>query len=143
MSFNLINLAGAAIIILLLIPNIIYAARRESGGGASRGIAAIGEQIGRYTCMAFMILPIFIREFGFKSVGEMLLYIISNVFLIMAYYAFWISYSKKEKKWSAVALAIIPTCIFLLTGAVLRHWILVASAILFGICHIYITWTSK
>ena len=39
----------------------------------------------------------------------------------------------------ALALAILPTCIFLLSGVLLRHWLLVCSAVLFGIGHIFVT----
>lgn len=38
----------------------------------------------------------------------------------------------------AVALAAIPTIIFLLCGILLRHWLLVAAALLFGVGHISI-----
>lgn len=36
-----------------------------------------------------------------------------------------------------MALAIIPICMFLLSGITLRHVLLVVSAVVFGIGHIY------
>ena len=39
----------------------------------------------------------------------------------------------------AVALAILPACIFLLSGMLLRHWLLVGFAVLFAVGHIYVT----
>ena len=39
----------------------------------------------------------------------------------------------------ALSLAIIPACIFLLSGLLLRHWLLAGFAILFAIAHIYVT----
>ena len=41
-----------------------------------------------------------------------------------------------------MALAIIPICMFLLSGITLRHMLLVVSAVVFGIGHIYITYQN-
>lgn len=143
MKFGWINLINAVIILLLLIPNIIYEARRSTPPSKCAMAVRITEQIARYTCIALMILPIFVWEFGFKSVGEMLAYVVTDGLLLLAYYAFWIPYFKRETKAVALALAILPSCIFLMSGLLLRHWLLVAGAIIFGICHIYITLKRK
>lgn len=141
MKFGWINLINAVIILLLLIPNIIYEARRSTPPSKCAMAVRITEQIARYACIALMILPIFVWEFGFKSVREMIAYAIADGLLLLAYYAFWIPYFKRETK--ALALAILPSCIFLISGLLLRHRLLVTGAIIFGICHIYITLKRK
>ena len=40
---------------------------------------------------------------------------------------------------TGAALAVLPSCIFLLSGILLRHWLLVGFAVLFAIGHIYVT----
>ena len=58
------------------------------------------------------------------------------------YYLSWMLYSRKKTLSVAMALAIIPTAIFLLSGILLQHWLLVAFAILFGACHCTITYMT-
>lgn len=41
-----------------------------------------------------------------------------------------------------MALAIIPTGIFLLSGITLRYVLLIVSAVLFGMAHIYVTYQN-
>ena len=141
MEFGWVNLLGAIIIVLIMIPNIIYAIKNKGQQAEEPRYKAmlIIEQIGRYSCIVFMWLPLLVWEFGFNSVAEMFVYLISNAILLVAYYTFWILYSRKKKKVIAFALAILPTCIFLISGILLHHWLLVISAILFGIGHVYIT----
>ncbi|MBR4060742.1 MAG: hypothetical protein IKK03_12990 [Lachnospiraceae bacterium] len=38
-----------------------------------------------------------------------------------------------------MALAVISVCIFLLSGWMLDYWLLVVSAAVFGVAHIYVT----
>ena len=40
----------------------------------------------------------------------------------------------------ALVLAILPACIFLSSGILLRHWLLVGFAVLFAVGHIYVTY---
>ena len=129
---------------LILIPNIVYAVRKKISADPTHNTAmVILEQIGRYACIAFMWLPLFVWKFGFNSVLEMLIYIGGNAAMTVLYYIFWSFYFRKTKRSIALALAIVPTCIFLLSGVLLRHWILVISAVLFGVGHIYITAKSE
>lgn len=41
-----------------------------------------------------------------------------------------------------IALAVIPTVIFMLSGILLKHWLLVIGSVLFGIGHICITYKN-
>ena len=73
----------------------------------------------------------------FCSVGISSL--IGNGGLLTAYWIIFAGYLKRRTRKRALALAVIPTCLFLLSGLLLRHWLLAASAVLFGIGHIYVT----
>lgn len=142
MEFGWINLFGAGIVVLMMIPNIIYAARQkqdETQIEVPRGLSAC-EQVGRYGCIILMWLPLLVWKFGFGSVEEFLIYLVGNGALLLCYYLFWMLYSQKKTLSKAMALAVIPTAIFFLSGILLRHWLLAAFAILFGIAHCTITY---
>ena len=144
MEFGWINLFGAGIIVLIMIPNIIYAAGQkqdETQIEVPRGLSAC-EQVGRYGCIILMWLPLLVWKFGFGSVEEFLIYLIGNGALLLCYYLSWMLYSRKKTLSVAMALAIIPTAIFLLSGILLHHWLLVAFVILFGACHCTITYMT-
>ena len=144
MEFGWINLFGAGIVVLIMIPNIIYAARQKQGETqieVPHGLSAC-EQVGRYGCIILMWLPLLVWKFGFGSVEEFLIYLIGNGALLLCYYLSWMLYSRKKTLSVAMALAIIPTAIFLLSGILLQHWLLVAFAILFGACHCTITYMT-
>ena len=144
MEFGWINLFGAGIVVLIMIPNIIYAAGQkqdETQIEVPHGLSAC-EQVGRYGCIILMWLPLLVWKFGFGSVEEFLIYLIGNGALLLCYYLSWMLYSRKKTLSVAMALAIIPTAIFLLSGLLLRHWLLVAFAILFGFAHCTITYMT-
>lgn len=46
---------------------------------------------------------------------------------------------KRKALWLALVLAILPACIFLLSGILLRHWLLVGFAVMFTVGHFYVT----
>ena len=140
MEFGWINLWGAVVVVLMLIPNILYALRnRDQRNLCTNKVMNILEQAGRYGCIAFMWLPLGVWKFGFKSVGEMLLYLLGNGGLLLAYWIVFALYFKQRTPGRALALAILPACMFLLSGLLLRHWLLVGFALLFAAGHIYVT----
>lgn len=140
MEFGWINVFGAVIIIIMMIPNIIFAVKnKDMTNRCDSRLMNVIEQIGRYACIVLMWLPLLVWKFGFQSVFEMLVYIGGSGVLLAAYLVIWVFYFKKPSMNTAVALAVIPTIIFLLCGILLRHWLLVAAALLFGVGHIYVT----
>ena len=144
MEFGWINLIGAIIVTLILIPNIVYALRNNSPDDQPHNtVMILLEQIGRYSCIIFMWLPLLVWKFEFKSIAAMSLYLGGNTLLVVLYYIFWRLYFKHGGNFNAIVLSVIPTCIFLLSGFLLRHWLLMISAVLFGIGHIYITAKSN
>ena len=140
MEFGWINVFGAVIVILMLVPNIIYAIRnKDEKNKCTNRFMNVIEQIGRYACIILMWMPLLVWKFGFPSVSEMLIYFIGNGCLLLSYWIIFAVYMKKKSRKRALALAVIPTCIFLLCGLLLHHWLLAAFAVLFGVGHVYVT----
>ena len=140
MEFGWINVFGACFVILMLIPNIVYALRNkgEKNLRLNRFMNAV-EQIGRYACIVLMWFPLFVWKFGFSSAFEMLLYLAGNGALVMVYWIIFAIYMKRNTAGFAITLAILPACIFLLSGLLLRHWLLFGFAVLFAVGHIHAT----
>lgn len=135
-----LNIFGLILVVLILVPNIIYAFKfRDQQNKCTNKIMNIIEQVGRYGCMFLMIFNIGIAEFGFASKAMFLVYLIGNAALLISYWIIWILYFKKQTYWEQLALAIIPTCLFLLSGITIQHYLLVIWSVIFGIGHIFVT----
>lgn len=139
-GFSWINIFGLIIVVLLLIPNIIYAFKFRGVENQCRSSAMNKlEQIGRYGSMFLMIFNIGILEFSFSSIGMFVFYTVGNVVLLIVYWIIWMLFFQKQDNWKRMALAIIPTVLFLISGIALRHILLIIMAVIFGIGHIYVT----
>lgn len=143
MEFGIINLANALILVGILIPNVVYAAKGGEDLASDNQIVTVLEQVGRYASMALMILPLGVWKFGFPNVLALLVYLAGNGLLLIAYWSGWGLYFKRKTFAVEILLAVAPVGIFLLTGICLRHWLLAGAAVLFGYCHIRITWHPK
>ena len=140
MEFGWINLFGAVIVIVMMIPNVVYAIRNKEEKNLCTNVAMnLIEQIGRYACIVLMWFPLLVWKFGFAGVLEMLVYLIGNGLMLFVYLIVFVRYLKEKSSQRAMILAVLPACIFLLSGLLLRHWLLVLSALLFAIGHIYVT----
>lgn len=165
--WNWINIFGLSIVALLLIPNIIYAIKHKGGKNLceNRWMNVL-EQIGRYGSMLFMVVCLRDGGYGFSSVTLFLVYVFGNALLLAAYWAVWGIYfyaartevtgwvegsastfiAGKHKCKNAgvlkMSLAVLPSCLFLLSGITLGYVPLVVSAILFAIGHIYVTYRN-
>ncbi len=140
MKFGWINGFSAILVILMLIPNIIYACRckGETNRCANR-LMNLLEQLGRYACIVLMWLPLLVWEFGFSGKAAMLLYFAGNGALLLAYWIVFALYFKRKTAACAMVLAVLPACLFLLSGLLLRHWLLVAFSLVFAVGHVYVT----
>ena len=141
---NWINIYGFILVASLLIPNIIYAVKtKEQKNKCTNKFMNIMEQIGRYGCMFLMVFNIGIAEFGFYSVGAFIIYMLGNVLFMIFYWIIWMLFFYKQSYWKQIALAVIPTCLFLLSGITMRHYLLIAFGVIFGIGHIYVTTKNR
>ena len=139
MQFGWINAVNAFAVVFLIAANLIAVRRGVAGDFKSRyALVNVLEQIGRYGCMALMILPLTAGwEFGFAAEWRMIAWLLLTVLLLAVYAVLW---CRKRRGGTAVlyGLAVVPVCLFLMNGVLLRHWALAAAALLFGVCHIFI-----
>lgn len=140
MKFGWINVFGAVVVVLMLIPNIVYAIKnKDEKNLCTNKVMNLIEQIGRYACIVLMWLPLLVWKFGFQSAFEMLLYLFGNGALLLAYWIVFFRHMRKRSAAKALTLAVLPSCIFLMSGILLRHWLLAGFAVLFAVGHIYVT----
>ena len=143
MEFGWINVFGAVIVVLMLIPNIVYAIKNKGEKNlCTNRFMNVVEQVGRYACIVLMWLPLLVWKFGFASVLDMMLYMACNGLLLAAYWITFAFYMKRRSVRLALVLAVLPACIFLLSGILLQHWLLAGFAVVFALGHIYVTYKN-
>lgn len=144
MQFNYFSATGALLVLLLLAPNVVYAVRGPGMVNRCKTVPLlVAEQIGRYGCMALMVLPLGVWEFRFSSRAVFILWCIVAAALVCGYYICWLFYFRAPSPPVALWLAILPSALFVLRGIALRHWLLVACGVLFAIAHISITYYNN
>lgn len=119
-----------------MIPNIIYAVKvKDQKNLCKNKFMNVLEQIGRYGSMFLMVFNIGLDKFAFGSVLVFTIYLIGSIVIILAYWVSWILYFRKKTLSRALALAILPTGLFILCGLTLRHYLLLVTAVIFGVGH--------
>lgn len=144
MNFGWINCINAIAVVCLIVINAAAVKWGIAGSMKSRHFVINAfEQVGRYGCMIFMILPVAVSgwEFGFRTVAGMLVWLCMTVLLLVVYLALW-TQKKHGNRGVLYGLAVVPVCLFLLNGCLLRHGLLVVCALVFGICHLWIVWEN-
>lgn len=137
---NWFNVFGLILVVLILIPNIIYAVKfKDVKNQWTNKFMNILEQIGRYSCMFFMVFNFGKAKFSFSSTVDFIVYFLGNLVLLLVYLIIWILFFIRQSSWKSMALAIIPACVFFLCGITLRHVILIISAVIFAVGHVYVT----
>ena len=138
------NVFGLTFIVVIMIPNIIYAVKCSEGlkNIYNNKIVEIIEQIGRFGCFGLMIFNIPGTWFGWWSDEAFAVYLIVNSILIIAYCVIWIICFRKNTVFRALALSIIPSVVFLLSGILSRSILLIISSILFAPTHILISYKN-
>lgn len=140
MTFSWINAVNGGAVLLLLLCNIIAACIGIAGEMQSRHrIVNMLEQIGRYFCMALMIVPLVLGrwEFAFSAKRAFLLWITLTVILMAVYMLLWFL-KRTESPIVLYGLAVIPAMLFVANGILLQHWLLLGAGLLFGTCHLWI-----
>ena len=141
---NYFNIYGLLIIIIIMIPNIIFAIKfKNMEDKYHNKLIEITEQIGRFGSITFMIFHVPILEYGYWFNSGKTVYIIVTGFLTLLYCLTWILYFQNQSKAKAMALAIIPTVLFLFSGIMLLHILLIITSVLFGVGHIIITYNNN
>lgn len=134
------NYYGLAVMAIIMIPNIVYFAKRKSYDPAYNSKAVVlAEQIGRYGCFAFMICNVPYTYFNFWFDYALIVYLSVNGALCLAYLVFWAVYRNADCMPKAIALSVIPSCVFLFGGVVLLSIPLIVFSVLFAASHIFIS----
>ncbi len=141
---EIINIPGLIFMAVIMVPNIIFAAKNKDGfkNDYANKAAEILEQIGRFGCFVFMIFVIPGLKFGFSSAKSFAAYSIVNSVLTLIYCIIWVIYFRKNCVFRAIALSVIPSLIFLLSGMLTGYLPLILSAALFAPCHILISYKN-
>ncbi len=127
-----------------MIPNIIYAVKNKGSVADTYNnkLATVAEQVGRYGCFAFMIFNIPYSYFNFWFDYAIIVYLAVNGGLCLAYLIFWIICRNKSGKLRALALSVIPSCIFIFSGVMLLNIPLICFAVIFAVSHILISYKN-
>lgn len=138
------NYYGLAVMAVVMIPNIIYAVKNKGNVADTYNnkLATVAEQVGRYGCFAFMIFNIPYSYFNFWFDYAIIVYLAVNGGLCLAYLIFWIICWNKSGKLMALALSIIPSCIFIFSGVMLLNIPLICFAVIFAVSHILISYKN-
>lgn len=139
-----INVYGAIFMVLIMVPNIIYALKCKDGfenKWKNKTVEKI-EQIGRFGCFGFMVVNIPGTWLGWWSGEAFSAYLIINTVLITLYCMIWMICFRRNTIFRALALSIIPSLVFLLSGIMSRSILLVVSAVLFAPAHILISYKN-
>ena len=139
------NYYGLIFIAIIMIPNIIFAMCNRDGftNRYKNKIVEISEQIGRYTCLVFMIFNIPYTYFNFWFGYALTVYLIVNGIFCLMYLIFWIVCWDSEGKLKALSLSIIPSVVFLFSGIMLLNIPLIVFALLFSINHILLSYKNS
>ena len=139
-----INPYGLFFMAVILIPNMVFAVKCPQGfenAWENKTVERL-EQIGRFGCFGFMIVHIPGTWFGFPSDEAFAVYLLADAALIVCYCLVWIICFRKNSRFRALALSILPSLVFLLSGILSRSPLLVLSALIFAPCHILLSYKN-
>ena len=141
---NWINPYGLFFMAVVLIPNIVFAVKCPQGfenTWENKTVERL-EQIGRFGCFGFMVIHIPGTWFGFPSDEAFAIYLMADAVLIACYCLIWILCFRKNGLFRALALSILPSLVFLLSGILSRSLLLVLSSLIFAPCHILLSYKN-
>ena len=135
------NYYGLAIMVVIMVPNIIYAVKCRDGfeNKEQNKALIIAEQVGRYACFILMVFNIPYTYWGFWFAGALIAYLAVEGLLCLIYLIFWAVFRGGKGKVRALALSITPSAIFLFGGVMLANVPLIAFAVVFAVCHIWLS----
>lgn len=139
------NYFGIIFIIVLLLPNIyasIFSKEVFVNKFDDRLLIKL-ENIGRYLCMILMVINIQDLYGGFKSVEAFVAYLGINIILLGLYYIVWFIFYKFNNIYKNMILGVIPSLMFIISGILQNHLLLIISGIVFAYAHLKIIWKNR
>ena len=139
-----LNIFGLCIASVILIPNIVFAMKCKDHfeNKWHNKYVEIAEQIGRFGCFAFMIFNVPGTCFGWPSNEAFAAYVIADGALAALYCLIWFVCFRKSSVFRALALSIIPSLLFLLSGIMSRSILLTIAAVIFAPSHILLSYKN-
>ena len=143
-GFGWINIFGIIIDVLLLIPLIIFAVKfKNRKHGPVPKCFSIGEKIFIFICLVLMVWNLGLEEYAFKFDIYFELYLLSNIVLLVAYYAIWVSFFFKQRTWKRIATASIMLSVFIFSAMWLDHRALGSFVAWMGVTHVFVAAQDK
>lgn len=139
-----LNVFGLVMVAVIMIPNILFAMKCKDGfvnKWNNKSVETV-EQIGRFGCFGFMIINIPGTWFGWWSDEAFAVYLVVDAVLVTLYCVIWAVCFRKSSVFSALALSIIPSVLFLFSGIMSRSILLTIAAVLFAPSHILISYQN-
>lgn len=139
-----LNVFGLVMVAVIMIPNILFAMKCKDGfvnKWNNKSVETV-EQIGRFSCFGFMIINIPGTWFGWWSDEAFAVYLVVDAVLVTLYCVIWAVCFRKSSVFSALALSIIPSVLFLFSGIMSRSILLTIAAVLFAPSHILISYQN-
>ena len=138
------NVFGLIFLVVIMIPNIVFAIKCKDGFNNkwNNKYVEVTEQVERLGCFGFMIINIPGTWFGWWSDETFALYLIVDAILVVLYCAIWIICFKKSSVFRALAISIIPSILFLVSGIMSRSVLLIIASVLFAPSHIMISYRN-
>lgn len=135
---------GLLFVVALLVPNLLFAATHPDGFENRYHNPTVErlEQVGRFGCFGLMILRIPVLCRGYWFDGGATVELAASVVLIVLYLLGWWVFWKEDSVRKSLALAILPSLLFLERGILMANLPLIVLAILFAPCHITISYRN-
>ena len=139
-----LNVFGLVMVAVIMIPNILFAMKCKDGfvNKWDNKFVETVEQIGRFGCFGFMIINIPGTWFGWWSDEAFAVYLVVDAVLVTLYCVIWAVCFRKSSVFSALALSIIPSVLFLFSGIMSRSILLTIAALLFAPSHIMLSYQN-
>ena len=137
------NPFGLFLMAAILVPNFLFARRYPEAFTASQNkLLEALEQIGRFGCFGFMIIQLPGAVWGFWFPGAQEVYFAYGMVITALYCLIWALCFHRPSLFRALALSILPSLLFLFSGAMLRSVPMIAAAALFAPCHILLSYKN-
>lgn len=137
-----VNFWGLIFVVIILIPNIVFAISCKDGfeNRYQNKLVETLEQIGRFGCFfsMFIVVPYMNKGYWFQQ-GKAI-YLILGFLLVGLYCLGWIVFWKENSIRKSLYLSMIPSLLFLESGAVSGNILLLIFAVIFAPCHILISY---
>lgn len=135
MQFTFINIFAMMIDSLLIIPEMLHTVRGHIKHYQGSKLLVIADYMLKYGCIILMFLPLGVGKFGFDSELAMLIYLFGNAILTLVYAVLYVINIKRDSYRVDYVLMVIALIIFFLSGAVLRHYLLISCGIGYSVVH--------